>query len=282
MDQPLEEDDDNKTEDKAEIIDEVDTIKFHIARADPAVSTNISDTSGTAGMTLKVQSKAPWGLARISARDNPFLSNDSEPTVDYSYNVKTPQIDTWAYVVDGGLNARHPDFGNRAILGANVLCGPVQDCHKNREGYDASHSHGTMVAGIIGSNTFGVAKKTNIVSVKVLVRRYVKGGESDLIQGFNWIQRDIEEKSRARKTVINISLSGQSIALARAIKSLTTMGVFVGKSAGKQSELQSSRLAAAGLGTYHSLGCLRSSPTLPGRLGGTLWQTYFNHRSMLE
>lgn len=51
------------------------------------------------------------------------------------------------------------EFEGRAIFGAN-FAGDGQDIDGN--------GHGTHVAGTIGSAAYGVAKKTNLIGVKVL------------------------------------------------------------------------------------------------------------------
>lgn len=50
------------------------------------------------------------------------------------------------------------DFGGRAVLGYNAIVGVS---HADRLG------HGTHCAGTIGSTTYGVAKSTTLISVKV-------------------------------------------------------------------------------------------------------------------
>ncbi|KAK6337441.1 serine protease [Orbilia blumenaviensis] len=60
------------------------------------------------------------------------------------------------YVIDGGVNITHPEFGGRA----KMLYSDFED-----DGAD-SKGHGTMVAGVIGSNQYGVAKNVNIWGLK--------------------------------------------------------------------------------------------------------------------
>ena len=64
---------------------------------------------------------------------------------------------TYGYVIDSGINVNHREFGGRASLGQNFVGGSHVD--------DAGH--GTHVAGTIGGSTYGVAKKANLISVKV-------------------------------------------------------------------------------------------------------------------
>lgn len=98
---------------------------------------------------LTSQSNAPWGLGRISTQ--------SESDFDtYVYDTSAGS-DTYAYVIDSGINVNHQQFGGRASLGETFVSGAHTD--------DAGH--GTHVAATIGGSTYGVAKDTNLVSVKV-------------------------------------------------------------------------------------------------------------------
>lgn len=100
------------------------------------------------------QPSAPWGLGSISHREpgsQTYVFDDSAGT------------GTYAYVVDSGINTQHVEFGGRATKGYNAaLLGlPLIN--------DDTIGHGTHVAGTIGSRTYGVAKNTNLISVKVFV-----------------------------------------------------------------------------------------------------------------
>lgn len=98
---------------------------------------------------LTSQSDAPWGLGRISTQ--------SESGFDtYVYDDSAGE-GTYAYVIDSGINIDHEEFGGRASLGETFVSGAHVD--------DAGH--GTHVAGTIGGSTYGVAKNTNLISVKV-------------------------------------------------------------------------------------------------------------------
>ena len=62
------------------------------------------------------------------------------------------------------------------------------------------------VAGILGGNTYGVAKKTTIIGVKVFDGEIAKG--ADVMAGFDWAVNDIVSKKRAETAVVNLSLGG--------------------------------------------------------------------------
>lgn len=94
------------------------------------------------------QTGSTWGLGRISQRN--YAANT------YYYDTSAG-AGTYGYVIDSGININHREFGGRASLGQNFVGGSHVD--------DAGH--GTHVAGTIGGSTYGVAKKANLISVKV-------------------------------------------------------------------------------------------------------------------
>ncbi|KAF5022628.1 hypothetical protein F66182_5304 [Fusarium sp. NRRL 66182] len=139
------------------------------------------------GRALTTQSGAPWGLAAISHR-TPGSSG-------YIYDT-TAGSGSYAYVVDSGVLATHSQFGGRATLGHNAVGGQHVD----------SIGHGTHVAGTIAGSTYGVAKRANIISVKVFAGN--EGSTSTILAGFNWAVNDITSKGRQGRSVINMSLGG--------------------------------------------------------------------------
>ena len=96
------------------------------------------------------QASSPWGLARISSQYRVSAS--------YTYD-NSAGAGTCVYVVDTGIATSHPEFEDRATFLANFA-----GDGSNIDG----RGHGTHCAGIIGSKTYGVAKKTTLYAVKVL------------------------------------------------------------------------------------------------------------------
>lgn len=139
------------------------------------------------------QNNAPWGLGSISHR--------GEPSTTYVYDDRGGE-DTFGYVVDTGINVDHREFGDRASLAYNAV--------DNSDHVDTV-GHGTHVAGTIGGTTFGVAKKANLLSVKVFAGE--SGRTSDILDGFNWAANDIATKKRTGKAAINMSLGEFSLTL---------------------------------------------------------------------
>ncbi|RSM14905.1 hypothetical protein CEP52_001074 [Fusarium oligoseptatum] len=161
---------------------------------------------------LTTQQGAPWGLGAISHR---------EPGSDtYTYDTSAG-AKSFAYVVDSGVLVNHSEFQGRAIAGHSVFPGAHVD----------TIGHGTHVAGTIAGKTYGVAKKAQIISVKVFQGR--ESSTSATLEGFNWAVNDIISKKRASRSVINLSLGGPaSHAWTAAIESAYKSGILAVVAAG--------------------------------------------------
>src|SRR5699024_1806024 len=93
-----------------------------------------------------------WNLDRVDQTELPL---------DSAYNYPdSAGAGTTSYIIDTGLRVTHDEFGDRASSGYDFVDGD-QDA-------DDCAGHGTHVAGTIGGSTFGVAKQTALVGVRVL------------------------------------------------------------------------------------------------------------------
>ncbi len=152
-----------------------------------------------------------WGIDRIDSRvgvDNKYIYPESAGK------------SVTAYVVDTGVDITHKEFEGRAFHGIDM----VNENHQDLDG------HGTHVAGILGSKTYGVAKLVNIVSVKVL-NATGDGDDFQIIKGMEWAVKDA--KANKRKAVMNLSLGGEfSKVLNAAVAAVVSQGIHVTVAAG--------------------------------------------------
>ncbi len=134
--------------------------------------------------TTAFESNSPWGLARISSR---------EPnTSSYVYDDSAGE-GTYTYIIDSGIYVDHPEFEGRATWGTSVVAGDAKPTADE-------NGHGTHVAGTAGSKTYGVAKKTNLIAVKVL-NAAGSGPISQVIAGIQWVVDDAKSKNRKRSAI---------------------------------------------------------------------------------
>ncbi|KAG0044122.1 subtilisin-like serine protease [Gryganskiella cystojenkinii] len=131
-----------------------------------------------------------WGLPRVSQRGGLRGQRAAYKFPDQAGAGVT------AYVIDTGINTGHVEFQGRAKMGANFVQGsPNTD----------ENGHGSHVSGTIGGVTYGVAKKVNLVGLKVL-NAQGQGLNSGIVAAMDWVVKN----NRGKKAVVNMSLGGGS------------------------------------------------------------------------
>jgi subtilisin family serine protease len=149
-----------------------------------------------------------WGLDRIDQRNLPLSGT-------YTYNSTASNVT--AYIVDTGIYTAHTNFGGRAAVAYDAIGGNGQDCN----------GHGTFLAGVVGSATYGVAKSVRLRGVRVL-NCSGSGAISDVIEGLDWVRANA-----VKPAVVNLAVGGgANSTYDAAINNLANSGVFVAAVAG--------------------------------------------------
>jgi len=161
--------------------------------------------------------------------------NDPPPGIDRIDQAKRPLDGKFVYpdsagegvnifIVDSGILLTHNEFGGRAKFGRSFC----KDCKRN----DIDR-HGTFVASIAAGKTVGVARKANIIDVRVL-NSYGEGSTADWIEGLSFVI-DQHKSGKSKNSVINMSLGNSvSQALNNAVKEVTDAGIHMAVAAGNE------------------------------------------------
>lgn len=162
------------------------------------------------------QFEAPRHLARLSHQ------TILDPTRKYSYYFDNNFIgsEVNAYVIDSGVDIHHPELQGRAKHGKDFT----------NDGPGDATGHGTHVAGIIGSRTYGVAKNVQIIEVKALNNRGT-GSLSTILAAIEFSAN--HRMASGKMGVANLSLGAYKNAiLNHAIEKALKTGLVVVAAAG--------------------------------------------------
>ncbi|KAI5970100.1 hypothetical protein CANMA_000711 [Candida margitis] len=174
-----------------------------------------------------VEKGAPWGLARVSHRQPLSLSSFDQ----YLYDTEGGEGVT-SYVIDTGINVKHTEFDGRAVWGKTI---PTGDDDLDGNG------HGTHCAGTIASKDYGVAKKAEVVAIKVL-RSNGSGSMSDVVKGIEYAAKAHQDavkngKKGFKGSTANMSLGGgRSQALDLAVNAAVKAGLHFAVAAGNENQ----------------------------------------------
>jgi subtilisin family serine protease len=141
------------------------------------------------------------------------------------------------YVFDGGVLDTHPELAGRVRRGFDAFPGEERLCN----------AHGTAVAGAIAGATLGVAPDADIVDVKMVECRRMRGTIDAIVRGTRWVLAD-HAKHPDRRAVANWSFIADTTraipALDSAVAELRAAGIPVVVSAGNL-EMNACRIAPA-------------------------------------
>ncbi|MFF7181059.1 S8 family serine peptidase [Streptomyces sp. NPDC008121] len=150
--------------------------------ADPRVARVEQDAKVTVSGE---QTDPPWGLDRIDQRRLPL---------NYTYTWANGARSVRLYVIDTGLRTSHRDFEGRASIGIDTI-------DDGQNGIDCQ-GHGTHVAATAAGTVFGVAKRAQVIGVRVLDCEG-SGSLSGVIAGVDWVT-----ENAVKPAVANMSLGG--------------------------------------------------------------------------
>ncbi|WP_326597948.1 S8 family peptidase [Streptomyces sp. NBC_01803] len=177
--------------------------------ADPAVESVVQNRTFTIDTTQP--SPPSWGLDRIDQRALPLNGS-------YTYPDSAGQGVT-AYIIDTGVRISHSDFGGRASNGFDAI--------DNDSVAQDGNGHGTHVAATVAGTSYGVAKRANIVAVRVL-NNSGSGTTAQVIAGIDWVTRNA-----VKPAVANMSLGGGiDSALDTAVRNSIASGITYAVAAG--------------------------------------------------
>ncbi|MBU6532575.1 S8 family peptidase [Streptomyces sp. NPDC057245] len=194
--------------------------------ADPAVASVEQDQRVRLADTT--QSDAPWGLDRVDQASLPLSGT-------YTYPDSAGEGVT-AYVIDTGVRVTHQEISGRASYGYDAVDGDTTASDGN--------GHGTHVATTIAGTTYGVAKKAEVVAVRVLDNNG-SGTTAGVIAGIDWVTAN-----HSGPSVANLSLGGGASttldnAVRASIASGVTYAVAAGNSAANASSYSPARVTEA-------------------------------------
>ena len=175
------------------------------------------------------------------------------------------------YVFDGGVFETHPELEGRVRRGFDAFPNEEHVCN----------AHGTAVAGAIGGTTLGVAPDVEIVDVKMVECRRMRGTIDAIVQGARWVIAD-HALHPERRAVANWSFIADTAAtvaaLDSAVQQLMAAGIPVVVSAGNF-EMNACHVAPAnspgvivvGASRVRRTSPVRDSPLVDERAPGTAY-----------
>ena len=163
-----------------------------------------------------------WGLDRIDQRLKLPYTDPQSPAATYTWANGSPlNSSVRVFVLDSGIDVTHPEFGGRAVWGYTAY-----ETHTDGLG------HGTLVAGVIGSASYGVAKNVNLVAVKVIP----DGGlstTSAVLDGMEYVRQEHRpEDGHISVASMSMGSIGATTSVLDAVEALSDEGVVVVVAAG--------------------------------------------------
>lgn len=183
------------------------------------------------GAALSAAGTGVIAASRVVSLSSPTISlaldriDQRGPELDNRYYRRGTGAGVTVYVFDGGVSETHPELAGRVRRGFNAFPGDTALCN----------AHGTAVAGAIGGASLGVAPGVDIVDVKMVDCRRMRGTIQGIVDAAAWVLQDAS-RNPGRRAVANWSFIADTSAsippLDSAISALTRAGIPVVVSAG--------------------------------------------------
>jgi subtilisin family serine protease len=183
---------------------------------DQAVAFAGSSIAPTVPTALTEEQTLSVALDRIDQRDLPL---------DRTYRHFGSGRGVTIYVFDGGVLASHPELRGRVRVGYDAFPSEEHICN----------AHGTAVAGAAAGATLGVAPEAEVVDVKMVECRTMRGSIDAIVRGAHWMLAD-HALHPERRAIANWSFMADTAnpiaALDSAVAQLNAAGIPVVVSAG--------------------------------------------------
>ena len=148
--------------------------------------------------------QSPWGLVRMSQLPPVGVDDPPAGLVNGTFSIANDGLGVHVYVIDTGVRISHnepknADGTSRASIAWDTVDdddNPSTPANTDGPGHDGidCQGHGTLMASIIGGNTFGVAKAATLHSVRSVARDQFApnpcggwGDVGELAAGIGWV-----------------------------------------------------------------------------------------------
>jgi len=182
---------------------------------------------------MTTQNDAPWNISRMCRPGSLTYATQKKYHYDASAGAGVD-----VYVLASGVSTEHADFEGRASWGTNVAGGEDED----------EHGLGTHLAGIVAGRKYGVAKRANIVAVKVADSSEAPEPKA-LLKGLTWTVE--QAQASGRPSVVLIGTCGEKNAdVDEAVRAAANEGLFIVVPAGHDNRDASGYSPAGSAGAF--------------------------------